>query len=131
MLVEETSTHSSVESETEQLKEELEKTRLDLMTMQELSAVRKRRGWNQLVEEKTESLSVELREMHARSDREREREHEELNHYHTIGAEREKWEAQEGRLTKELDSLQEELTHCGGVSFGDNTALCEHLEVTQ
>ena len=43
--------------------------------------------------------------MRARS--EKEREHEKLNCYRVIGTKREKWEAREGRLTKELDSLWE------------------------
>ena len=72
---------------------------------------------------------MELREIRARSDRERE--HEELNCYRAIGAEREKWEAREGRLTKELDSLREKLTRCRGASSCDNTELCEELEVSE
>ena len=35
------------------------------------------------------------------------REQEKLNCYRAIGTKREKWEAREGRLTKELDSLWE------------------------
>ena len=70
-------------------------------------------------EKKTESLSVELRDMH----RERQREKVRCKMLHAVGAKREKREAWEKKTYQEARQPRKGVDLLRGVSFGDKAAL--------